>query len=231
MTQSPITGQLEQRPIIDSTFDAVLFDMDGTLINSTPAVRRSWLKWGAEYGLDSSFREGSHGQPARDIVVSLIPEEKVEEAFLRIQAIEIEEVGDITILPGASEALQSIPENRKAIVTSCTRDLAIARIAASGIIAPTVVVTVSDVANGKPHPEPFLLGATTLGFDPARCLVIEDATAGLIAGRAAGCHVLGVAGTHTATHLAGDGVADLVVEKLSDVIFIETSEGILVTRA
>ena len=231
MTQSPVANQLEQRQIISATFDAVLFDMDGTLINSTPAVRRSWLKWGAEYGLDPSFREGGHGQPARDIVLSLIPADEVAVAFQRIQAIEIEEVGDITVLPGAAEALASIPESRKAIVTSCTRPLAIARIAASGIVAPAMVVTVSDVTNGKPHPEPFIAGAAALGFDPARCLVVEDATAGLIAGRAAGCRVLGVAGTHAAAHLSADGVADLVVDRLSDLVFEETAQGILVTRA
>ena len=210
------------REVIGQTFDAVLFDMDGTLIDSTPAVLRSWLAWGAERGLDPSFLDGRHGHPARDIVASLVPPEEFETSFERIQQLELSEVSDTTALPGAVEALPAIGQYRKAIVTSCTRPLAAARILASGLVPPRVVVTVDDVMRGKPDPEPFVLGAQWLGFDPGRCLVIEDAQSGLRSAHAAGCTTLAVAGTHTAAELS----ADLVISNLFELEFSATDSGI-----
>ncbi|MDJ0337297.1 HAD-IA family hydrolase [Cryobacterium sp. PH31-O1] len=214
------------RPVIGQTFDAVLFDMDGTLIDSTPAVRRAWFAWCAERGLDPSFLEGAHGQPARDIVGSLVPTEEFDDAFERIQQIEIAEVADVTVLPGAAEALSAIGENRKAIVTSCTRPLATARIMASGLAPPRVVVTSDDVVRGKPNPEPFALGAKRLGFDPGRCLVVEDAPSGLRSAHDAGCTTLAVAGTHTSASLR----ADLVIASLVELEFSATAGGIHIAR-
>ncbi|MDJ0315353.1 HAD-IA family hydrolase [Arthrobacter sp. H35-D1] len=214
------------RAVIGQTFDAVLFDMDGTLIDSTPAVRRAWFAWCVERGLDPSFLKGAHGHPGRDIVASLVPTEEFEAAFDRIQQIEIAEVSDVTVFPGAAEALSAIGENRKAIVTSCTRPLAAARITASGLVPPRVVVTADDVARGKPHPEPFASGAQRLGFNPGRCLVIEDAPAGLRSAHDAGCTTLAVAGTHAAADLR----ADLVITSLAELKFSATANGIYITR-
>ena len=214
------------RAVIGQTFDAVLFDMDGTLIDSTPAVRRSWFAWCVERGLDPSFLAGAHGQPGRDIVASLVPAKEFEAAFERIQQIEIAEVSDVTILPGAAEALSVIQENRKAIVTSCTQPLAAARITASRLVPPRVVVTADDVMRGKPDPEPFALGAQRLGFNPGRCLVVEDAPAGLRSAHEAGCTTLAVAGTHPAADLN----ADLVITSLAELEFSTTPDGIHITR-
>ncbi|GAB3136347.1 HAD family hydrolase [Marisediminicola antarctica] len=208
-------------------FDAVLFDMDGTLIDSTPAVERSWLQWAGEYGVEQSFRDGGHGQPARDLVASLVSEQQFSEAYARIQQIETGDIDGITVLPGVEATLVAIDAHRKAIVTSCTRALAEARIGAAGIVAPDLVITVDDVEFGKPHPHPFLAGAAGLGFDPARCLVIEDAPAGLASGRAAGCVTIGVAGTHSRADLD----ADLVVDSLTELVFTSTGAGVTVTRA
>lgn len=214
------------RPVIGQTFDAVLFDMDGTLIDSTPAVLRSWLAWCSAYGLDPSFLDGAHGQPARDIVASLVPPEEFDAAFERIQRLEITEVGGITVLPGAAEALSAIGEYRKAIVTSCTRALAAVRITASGLVPPRVVVTADDVKRGKPDPEPFALGARRLGFEPGRCLVVEDASAGLRSAHNAGCTTLAVAGTHPAVDLC----ADLIITSLIELEFSATASGIHIAR-
>ena len=214
------------KPVIGQTFDAVLFDMDGTLIDSTPAVVRSWLAWGAEHGLDPSFLDGQHGQPARNIVASLVTAEEFQTSFKRIQELEIAEVGDITVLPGAAEALAAIGEYRKAIVTSCTRTLAAVRIMASGLVPPRVIVTFDDVILGKPDPEPFILGAQWLGYEPGRCLVVEDAPAGLRSAREAGCTTLAVAGTHTTTELS----ADLIITSLVELEFTATDTGIHITR-
>jgi mannitol-1-/sugar-/sorbitol-6-phosphatase len=131
------------------------------------------------------------------------------------------------VLPGAVEALAALPAGRAAVVTSCTRLLAHARIEAAGLVAPGVVVTASDVTHGKPDPEPFVLGARRLGADPARCLVVEDAPAGLQAGRAAGAATLAV----VTTHPAGDLDADVVVPSLADVRFRTGPDGVRVVAA
>ena len=123
-------------------------------------------------------------------------EQQFAEAYARIQQIETDDIDGITVLPGAEATLVAIDAHRKAIVTSCTRALSAARIGAAGMVAPDLVVTIDDVEFGKPHPHPFLAGAAGLGFDPARCLVIEDAPAGLASGSAAGCATIGVAGKH-----------------------------------
>lgn len=205
-------GTLEGR-----TFAAVLFDMDGTLIDSIPVVIRSWLRWAQEEGVDPHDLAGFHGVPARGVISALLPPERVESAFERIEAIEVADTEGITVLPGTLDALGVLTGDVDlcAIATSCTTPLADARLLATGLPAPRVVVTASDVAQGKPHPDPFLLAASRLGVDPAECLVVEDAPSGLEAARAAGCSTLAV----TTTTAAADLVADAVVRNLADVRF------------
>ncbi|HEV7173293.1 HAD-IA family hydrolase [Pedococcus sp.] len=211
-------GTLESRP-----FAAVLFDMDGTLIDSIPTVVRSWLRWAKEEDVDPRRLAGFHGVPARGIAERLLPPERVDAAVARIEAIEVADVEGITVLPGALDALDALGASgasgavhRCAIATSCTAPLAEARIAATGLPVPPVVVTASDVTRGKPHPEPFLLAAARLGVDPTDCLVVEDAPGGLEAARAAGCCTLAVATTTTPADL----IADAVVENLAAVSFV-----------
>lgn len=206
------SGVLESRQ-----FAAVLFDMDGTLIDSIPAVVRSWLRWADEEDVDPRRLTGFHGVPARGIAERLLPPERVDAAVARIEAIEVADVEGISVLPGALEALAALggPHDRCAIATSCTAPLAQARIAATGLPVPRVLVTASDVTRGKPHPEPFLLAASRLGVEPSDCLVVEDAPGGLVAARAAGCATLAV----TTTTARADLVADAVVENLAAVCF------------
>ncbi|MFI2702272.1 HAD-IA family hydrolase [Cellulosimicrobium composti] len=217
----------------DRTFDAVLFDMDGTLIDSVPAVERSWRRWAAEHGLpDADEFQVQHGTPARTLIAALLPEDRVEAAYDRIHALELDDNEGVTILPGTRDALAALPPERSAIVTSCTRPLAAARMAASGLVAPSVVVTADDVAHGKPDPDPFLLGARRLGVDPRRCLVVEDAPAGVASGRAAGCAVLVVTGTHSADELASASPApDALAAGLAAVRFVVGPDGVRVTDA
>jgi mannitol-1-/sugar-/sorbitol-6-phosphatase len=208
-------------------FAAVLFDMDGTLIDSTPVVVRSWVTWALERGIDPKRLEGHHGVPAAQIVRGLVPEADVESAIARINALEIADVDDITVLPGAAEAVAALPEARRAIVTSCTRPLAAARIEAAGLLAPSVVVTADDVPTGKPDPAPYLLGARRLGVDPADCLVVEDAPSGLISARTAGAATLAVTTTTPADQLD----ADAVVGTLADIRFAADADGVRVLAA
>jgi sugar-phosphatase len=185
---------------------AVLFDMDGTLIDSTPAVARSWRRWGEQWGVGDVFSSHEHGRPARRIVEEHMPPELVDEAFASIEAIEVADTEGIVLLPGAARLLAALPRDRWAIVTSCSRPLAEARMRAVGLDAP-VVVTASDTALGKPHPDPYLAAATRLGRAPGQCLVVEDAPAGVAAARAAGSPVLGVLGTVPEDRLLADAVA------------------------
>jgi sugar-phosphatase len=214
--------------LFDVTFDAVLFDLDGTLVDSTRSVTRSWLHWAGEYGVPPERLVGWHGVPAKQIIEAVVEPPLREQALARIEELEVADAaGGIDVLAGAAAALAALPAGRVAIVTSCTAPLAVARLAASRLAAPAVVVTASDVAVGKPDPQPYLLGARRLGADPARCLVVEDAPAGLDSGRAAGCATLAVVTTHAAADLA----ADVVVGTLADVRFVAGHDGVRVVVA
>jgi mannitol-1-/sugar-/sorbitol-6-phosphatase len=209
--------------LADEVFEAVIFDLDGTLIDSTPAVIRAWDTWAEEYGLTDLNRQ--HGVPSASVVRAVMPEDLQEAATRRITELELADVHDIVVLPGATEALASLAKAKNAIATSCTVPLAEARIAAARLVTPTVIVTADDVVNGKPHPEPFLQAAKLLHADPRRCLVVEDAPKGLEAAQAAGCFTLAVVTTTPREALD----ADAIVTDLSEVRFEAKDDGIRVS--
>jgi sugar-phosphatase len=217
-------GPLDGRP-----FAAVVFDMDGTLIDSTAVVVRSWVRWAQEHDVDPRRLQGFHGVPAAAIVAELLPAHRHEDAVARITELELGDTDGIDVLPGAAEALAALAPDRSAIATSCTAPLASARIAASGLVAPRVLVTADDVERGKPHPDPVLLAAERLGVDPRDCLVVEDAPGGLAAARAAGCSTLAVVTTTPREELVE--AADAVVTDLSHVAFTHSGGGVLVSSA
>jgi sugar-phosphatase len=208
--------------LADEVFDAVIFDLDGTLIDSTPAVNRAWATWAGEYGLTPAELGRHDGIPSASVVRAVMPDHRYEEGVRRITELELSDVHDIAVLPGAAEALASLAGAKNAIATSCTVPLAKARIAAARLEPPTVIVTADDVVNGKPHPEPFLQAARLLDVDPRRCLVVEDAPKGLEAAEAAGCFTLAVVTTTPREALH----ADAIVTDLSEVRFEVDPEGI-----
>jgi mannitol-1-/sugar-/sorbitol-6-phosphatase len=210
--------------LTDEVFEAVIFDLDGTLIDSTPAVMRAWSAWENEYGLAPMDMLRHHGVPSASVVRAVMPEHLQEAAMRRITEIEMANLHDVVVLPGAVEALASLATAKNAIATSCTVPLAEARIAAAQLVPPSVLVTVDDVTHGKPHPEPFLEAARRVGADPRRCLVVEDAPKGLEAARAAGCFTLAVVTTTPREVLD----ADAVVADLSEVRFDVSHEGVRV---
>ena len=212
----------------DTPFEGVLLDLDGTLVDSIAAVERSWIRWCGEFGVDPTRLRGMHGVTAANVIEGLLPPEVREQAHLRIREIEVADVDDIVVLPGAAELLRALADASvpTAIVTSGTRDLAEARIAATGLLHPPVVVTASDVERGKPWPDPWLLGARLLGVDPGECVVIEDSMAGLRAAREAGCRGL-VAVTSTT---APDELATLAGLVVPDVSHLSTQVGAGVLR-
>ncbi|WP_328783984.1 HAD family hydrolase [Streptomyces canus] len=194
--------------------DALLFDNDGTLVSSLESVHRCWTRWAEEFGITAEefARVELHGRPAVEIAADLLPADVVPQALARIEQLEVEDVpnGGVHLLPGTRAFLDALPADRWAVVTSATRRLAEARLEAVGIL-PKTLVAADDVTRGKPDPEPYLLAARELGVDPARCVVFEDAPAGLRAGRAAGMTTVAL----TTTHQAHELDADLVVENLS----------------
>ena len=190
---------------------AVLFDLDGVLVNSTGSVDREWRAWAREKGIDEeSVIAVAHGVRSVEVIRAVAPYLDAEKEARMLENREASD-HDISVMPGAIDLVRSIPENQWGVVTSGTRLLASARLTFVGVPLPRVMVAADDVKHGKPHPEPYLKGAHLLGVNPADCLVIEDAPAGILSAHAAGMKVIALASTYAALALSE---ADAVVERL-----------------
>lgn len=192
------------------SFRAVIFDLDGTLIDSHATMLRCYQQWAREWEVDLSTLGTMLGQPSITVARALVPAADVAAAAARIEELEVELVDGVVALPGAMEALTTLPPDRYAVGTSCTMALFEARLGAAGLPRPTIVVTSDQVTHGKPAPDTFLTACQRLGCEPADVLVAEDAPAGIAAARAAGCQVLGITTGRTADELRADAhVPDL----------------------
>lgn len=184
----------------------VLFDMDGVLIDSTPAVARVWRGWALEHGLDPvEVVHRAHGRPSLATVREYLPHDDHATANSAVERREMDDVAGIVPLPGARALLESLPLDRWAIVTSCTRPLAEVRLRAGGLPRPRHLVTADDIVHGKPAPDPYLKGAALLELPASECLVVEDVPAGVRAGKAAGARVLALTTTYPAAELSAAG--------------------------
>jgi sugar-phosphatase len=198
---------------------ALLFDMDGTLVDSTAAVERAWKRAAAKWDADfEALRRNMHGRRAIDIMRDILPREasaQLEAEVATIDEVELSETDGIVAVAGASELLAALPPDGWALVTSAHPALAAARMRAADLPLPATIITSATVERGKPHPECFLRAAERLGVAPKEALVLEDAPAGLIAGRAAGCQVLALATTMESKCLADvDWIPNLSVLRL-----------------
>ena len=202
----------------------ILFDMDGVLVSSIDSVVRAWRRWAELYEIpDAESFEIPHGVRAKDIIRKLLPDVDQREAVRVIEDIEVEDVADLRVLPGVKMLLVGLPPERWAIVTSSTQRLLLARLGAAKLPVPERIISGDMVERGKPDPEPYRRGAELLGFDPSECVVVEDAPSGVGAGKAAGCRVLGVVGTHSAEEL---GEADWVVGSLEELAVARNQDGL-----
>lgn len=183
---------------------AILFDLDGVLVDSTPAVARVWTRWAVAHGIDPQRAIAhAHGRRSIETVHALAPELNAAEENMWVEQMEIEDKEGVTALPDAARLLTTLPQTRFAIVTSATRPLARARIGYAGLPLPQHLVTADDVTEGKPSPEPYFKGAALLGFAPQDCVVVEDAPAGITSARAAGMNVIAIPTTYPTKELAG----------------------------
>jgi sugar-phosphatase len=195
---------------------AVLFDLDGVLVDSLRVVERAWRRWAAEQHLEAGdVLARVHGRRAADVVRMFAPRLDPVQQVLRITGYETEDGGGgLTAIPGARECVDVARQGRWAVVTSGGRDLATLRLAAVGLPVPEVLVTGDDVEHGKPDPEPYLRAAALLGAPAGECVVVEDAPTGILAGKQAGMTVLAVATSHPAAALTQ---ADLVFADMGEV--------------
>lgn len=184
---------------------AILFDMDGTLVDSSAVIERAWKWWSARHSVElAAIMAVQQGRPNRDVLEEFAPHLDIEEEAALFLKFEEEDVDDLVAIPGANEAVNEARGGRWGIVTSANKSLAEIRLRATGFPVPEAFISADVIRRGKPDPECYLLGAAALCVDPRDCVVFEDAQAGVQAGKAAGMTVIGVLTNLTATDLLAD---------------------------
>jgi len=203
--------------MVEISCRGLLFDLDGVLVDSTPAVARVWTKWAIGHGFDPEETvRNAHWRPSLSTVKELLPNavDPVLENEVIVRG-EIEDTEGVVALPGVCDFLRSVPKRRWALVTSCVRPLAQVRLSAAGIPIPEKMITADDVERGKPDPEPYLKGAALLGVPASECVVFEDAPAGIRAGKSAGARVIALPTTESEKGLKSAG-ADWILPRYSN---------------
>ena len=202
---------------------AILFDLDGVLIDSTECITRHWEEWARQHGLDiAAIMQVAHGRRTIETMRIAAPHLALDEEVRQFEAGEVADTEGIITIDGALALLNSIPTGAWAIVTSGSRPLATARLQSRGLPVPPTMVTADDVVNGKPHPEPYMTGAQVLGLPADECIVVEDSPAGLAAAAAAGMRSIGVASTHAYDELVE---ATVIARRLRDIQVTKDSDG------
>lgn len=208
---------------------ALLFDLDGVLINSTPAVARVWRRWAIEHGFNpEEVIARAHGRPSLTTVREYLPNADHEAENREVERREMEDLEGVVPLPGALELLTALPKSRWTIVTSCTRPLAEVRMKAAGLPVPKRMITSNDITHGKPDPEPYVKAASMLGFPAADCVVFEDVPAGIRSGRSAGGRVIAFTTTLREPALREAG-ADWILRNCADIKLAGTANGLELT--
>jgi sugar-phosphatase len=187
------------------TCKAVLFDMDGTLVDSTCVVEGAWAWWAKRHGIPlPTVLTFSHGRPTVATMEHFLPGRDHTDELDEMARCEETKLDGILAVPGAVNVVRAVQNHPWAIVTSAWRRLAEARVVAAGLPLPKVIVPVDEIRNGKPDPEGFLYAAERLGVRPQGCLVFEDTRPGIQAGLSAGMQVVGMLTTMSAAELKHD---------------------------
>ena len=205
---------------------AVLFDLDGVLLDSNDVYEDHWKHWAHLRGVDyAAIAAIHHGIPAAQTISRVAPHLDAQSEARRYNSMVTSDtdISRIKAYPGVLSMLQSLPPDRWAIVTSAMRHFALKLLRNLQLPLPEVFVAHGDTERGKPAPDPYILAATGLGFDPVDCIVIEDAPAGISGARSAGARVIAVTNTNPADALAE---ADVVVGGVSDLHICDSSRGL-----
>lgn len=190
---------------------AILFDLDGVLLDSTSCIERHWQEWAEKHEIDLNLvLKNAHGVRTIETIRKVAPLLDIEKEAAEFTANEILDTEGVVAIPGAKALMEHLPPEKWAIVTSGGFDLVKARLKKAGLPMPEFIVTGDDVSQGKPSPIPYLTGAKKLGVSVENCVVIEDAPIGVKAGKAAGMRVIGIASTHPLKELLDAGVDFLV---------------------
>lgn len=205
---------------------AILFDLDGVLVDSDAAIRRRWQRWAEERGIPFEDIEAIYtGRPMVEVIQEVAPHLDPKAETERLGDMMATDTGDLTAFEGAEALLAGLPEGQWTIATSGRRRTATSRLAHVGLPVPDTLVTADDVEEGKPSPEPYLLAAQNLGVEPSRCVVVEDAPAGVEAARRAGAAVLALPTSQAPEALSA---ASAVVSRLKDLRVRSTNGTLLV---
>jgi mannitol-1-/sugar-/sorbitol-6-phosphatase len=191
---------------------ALLFDMDGVLVDSRAVIERTWRRWAARHAIEAGpLLDAAHGRRTQETLQAVVPRLARPEELAWLAAAELADYEGLKAVPGAARLLNTLSGLPWAVVTSAGPELARRRLVTAGLPVPPVLVSSTDVSSGKPAPDGYLLAAARLAVAPIHAVVLEDAPAGVTAGRSAGCAVIGVATTYTPEQLEGASVvvADL----------------------
>lgn len=192
---------------------AILFDLDGVLVDSAECVERTWREWSARHGLRvEDVMTIAHGRRTIETLKAVAPHLDVAKEVAELEANEAMAEEGVYEVEGARALIASLPPDRWAVVTSGTRAIAEFRLNLVGLPIPRVLVCADEIAHGKPHPEGYLTAASQLGMDAVDCIVIEDTPPGIEAARSAAMRVIALATTYPAARLMR---ADAVVSRLS----------------
>jgi sugar-phosphatase len=203
---------------------AILFDLDGVLLDSTRCIERHWQEWAEQHGLDLKMvLQNAHGVRTIETIRMVAPHVDAEKEAADFTAYEILDTEGVIPIPGAKELMTNFDVNKWAVVTSGGYDLVQARMKKAGLPMPKFIVTGDDVSQGKPSPIPYLTGADKLGVSFENCVVIEDAPIGIKAGKAAKMRVIGIASTHSTNEILDAGI-DFLVENLKDIHIAENGQ-------
>ncbi|RSD10759.1 HAD-IA family hydrolase [Amycolatopsis eburnea] len=206
---------------------AVLFDLDGVLVESGSTVERSWRAWAVDHGLDAdAVVAACHGRPSAETIAAVAPHLDAAGEAAALELLQAADTSELVACPGAAEILAALPGTRHAVVTSGTRPLATARLTSVGLPVPAVLIAAGEVPRGKPAPDGYLTAAARLGFAPQTCVVVEDARPGVLAARAAGCRVIGIDGPA----LGDPSDVDILVPDLAAVAATVGAGSIALTR-
>jgi sugar-phosphatase len=205
--------------------DAILFDLDGVLVNSVACVERHWRRWAEEHDLDAeAILRVAHGQKTVETMRHFAPGMDVAQQAAQFAEREASDMDGVFPIPGASDLVKGLPAESWTVVTSGRRTLALARLRHVGLPVPPTLVTADDVERGKPAPDPYLLAAARLVIEPKACVVIEDSPAGIESALASGMRVIGLATTHPQEDLAR---SDAIVDTLQSLQISARAQGSL----